>query len=145
MVTHNYQGVSTDSRSSIDFLDIDGDQDLDIVMGSQYSNIVSYENIGDIYEASFIANETMFFPSLGLNLNPVLFTIIRKLIANLLFDSLFKYNLGSDIWSVRFENIKHLPINTNETKMRNRNELVSTFDPSNRVWNHIENINLFLE
>jgi len=75
LVTHNYQGISTDSRSSIDFLDIDGDQDLDIVMGSQYSNIVSYENIGDIYEASFIANETMFFPSLGLNLNPVLFTI----------------------------------------------------------------------
>jgi hypothetical protein len=75
LVTHNYQGISTASRSSIDFLDIDGDQDLDIVMGSQYSNIVSYENIGDIYEASFIANETMFFPSLGLNLNPVLFTI----------------------------------------------------------------------
>ena len=74
LITHNYQGISIDSRSSLDFLDIDGDQDLDIVMGSQYNNIVSYENIGNAHEPSFIANESISFPSLGLNLNPAFFT-----------------------------------------------------------------------
>jgi hypothetical protein len=75
LVTHNYQNILVSNRSSLDFLDIDNDEDLDIILGSKYDNLIYYENIGSIYEADFIINENISFPELGLNLNPALFTI----------------------------------------------------------------------
>ena len=75
LVTHNYQNISVSNRSSIDFLDLDKDQDFDIILGSKYNNLSFYENVGNSHDASFTINENISFPSLGLNLNPSFFTI----------------------------------------------------------------------
>ena len=75
LVSSNYHNISFGNRSSLDFIDIDNDQDLDMIVGSQHDNLVCYKNIGDINQANFIIHQNMTFPSLGLNLNPALFSI----------------------------------------------------------------------
>jgi len=70
LVSSNYNDISVSNKSSIDFFDIDNDEDYDLVVGSQYENIFFYENIGDSYEANFQLDSSKVFPNLGFNLVP---------------------------------------------------------------------------
>tara|TARA_B100000579_G_C22843990_1_gene863283 strand:+ start:1613 stop:3553 length:1941 start_codon:yes stop_codon:yes gene_type:complete len=74
-ITDNYQNIQANFRSSLEFLDLDNDQDLDLILGTQYDNIIYYENIGDGYNANFLINSNVAFPDLGLNLIPTSFNI----------------------------------------------------------------------
>ena len=74
-ITDNYQNIQANFRSSLEFLDLDNDQDLDLILGTQYDNIIYYENIGDEYNANFLVNSNIAFPDLGLNLIPTSFNI----------------------------------------------------------------------
>ena len=75
LISSNYQNIFVGSRSSLDFIDIDNDQDLDMIVGSQYDNLLFYENTGNLNDANFLINQNIIFPSLGLNLAPTLFSI----------------------------------------------------------------------
>ena len=70
LVSSNYNDISVSNKSSIDFFDIDNDEDYDLIVGSQYENIFFYENIGDSYEADFQFDSSKVFPTLGFNLVP---------------------------------------------------------------------------
>ena len=70
LVSSNYNDISVSNKSSIDFFDIDNDEDYDLIVGSQYENIFFYENIGDSYEANFQLDSSKVFPALGFNLVP---------------------------------------------------------------------------
>ena len=70
LVSSNYNDISVSNKSSIDFFDIDNDEDYDLIVGSQYENIFFYENIGDSYEADFQFDSSKVFPILGFNLVP---------------------------------------------------------------------------
>ena len=70
LVSNNYNDISVSNKSSIDFFDIDNDEDYDLIVGSQYENIFFYENIGDSYEANFQLDSSKVFPTLGFNLVP---------------------------------------------------------------------------
>jgi len=70
LVSNNYNDISVNNKSSIDFFDIDNDEDYDLIVGSQYENIFFYENIGDSYEADFQLDSSKVFPNLGFNLVP---------------------------------------------------------------------------
>ena len=70
LVSSNYNDISVSNKSSIDFFDIDNDEDYDLIVGSQYENIFFYENIGDSYEANFQFDSSKVFPTLGFNLVP---------------------------------------------------------------------------
>ena len=74
-ITDNYQNIQANFRSSLEFLDLDNDRDLDLILGTQYDNIIYYENIGDEYNANFLVNSNIAFPDLGLNLIPTSFNI----------------------------------------------------------------------
>ena len=70
LVSSNYNDISVSNKSSIDFFDIDNDEDYDLIVGSQYENIFFYENIGDSYEPDFQFDSSKVFPTLGFNLVP---------------------------------------------------------------------------
>ena len=44
-----------------------------MIVGSQYSGLKYYENIGTEYEASYIVNENIYFPQIGFNTYPSFF------------------------------------------------------------------------
>ena len=70
LISNYYQNISVDSRSAIDFIDIDVDGDMDLIVGSAYENLTYYENVGDIFNPNFILQPSLTFPVLGLNTVP---------------------------------------------------------------------------
>ena len=77
LVSSNYNDISVSNKSSIDFFDIDNDEDYDLKVGSQYENIF-FMFIGDKYEANFQLDSSRVFPTLGFNQYQLLFLIINK-------------------------------------------------------------------
>ena len=69
-ITDNFQDVSVASRSSIDFIDVDRDNDMDLIVGSEYENLKYYENVGDAFNPNFVFQQDLTFPVLGLNTIP---------------------------------------------------------------------------
>ena len=69
-ITDNFQDVSVASRSSIDFIDVDRDNDMDLIVGSEYENLKYYENVGDVFNPYFVFQQDLTFPVLGLNTIP---------------------------------------------------------------------------
>ena len=54
LVTDNYFNISTNGRSSPEFIDMDIDGDFDLILGSQLDGLIYLENLGDNYNADFV-------------------------------------------------------------------------------------------
>ena len=70
LVDDYFESINVSSRSTPDFIDIDLDGDLDMILGSQSGQIYYYKNIGDGYNFDFVYDETIYFPYLGRNTVP---------------------------------------------------------------------------
>ena len=73
LVSDNFQNIDIGSRASIDFIDIDFDDDLDLFVGSQNNGIVIFKNIGSVESPEFIIDDNIDIPFLGLNTAPALY------------------------------------------------------------------------
>ena len=73
LISYNFENISVSSRSAIDFIDFDYDQDLDLFVGSQSDGIFVFENIGTAEIPDFIIFEDLYIPMLGLNNVPALY------------------------------------------------------------------------
>jgi hypothetical protein len=78
-ISDYFQNISVDSRSSIDFIDVDSDGDMDLIVGSAYENLIYYENSGDIFNPNFILQSDVTFPALGLNTIPHCYNLNDKI------------------------------------------------------------------
>ena len=61
------EGVFTISRSTPEFIDLDGDDDLDMLTGSEYNGITVFQNIGTASDYHFVQDFNFIFPETGLN------------------------------------------------------------------------------
>ncbi len=73
LISDNFENISVSSRSAIDFIDFDYDQDFDLFVGSQSDGIFVFENIGTAEIPDFIIFEDLYIPMLGLNNVPALY------------------------------------------------------------------------
>jgi len=58
-----------DSRSAPCLTDLDGDGDMDLLLGSEYNNVQVLRNLGTATQPDFSQEETIGFPHLGKNTN----------------------------------------------------------------------------
>jgi large repetitive protein len=61
------EGLFTLSRSAPEFVDLDSDGDLDLLIGSEYSGIMVYQNTGSTSDYYFAQDYNLVFPETGLN------------------------------------------------------------------------------
>lgn len=70
--SETYFDINVGSKSSPEFFDFDFDGDIDILIGSEYSGLYLYQNIGSLTFPNFILNTDIQFPDLGTNLKPAI-------------------------------------------------------------------------
>ncbi len=67
--TNSFSQVDVQSNAKLEFLDIDLDNDLDMIVGSENNDLMLYKNTGNIYDPNFIVDSSFTFIS-GQNLAP---------------------------------------------------------------------------
>ena len=72
-ITNDYSNIYVNERSAPEFIDMDFDGDLDIVIGSGYENLFYYQNIGTSSNAEYIIDSSISFPGIGKNTYPAFY------------------------------------------------------------------------
>jgi len=73
LISDNFQSIDVGSRSSPTYYDFDGDNDLDLLIGSGNENIHYYKNNSNENVLLFDRSYEFDFPLLGLNTSPEIF------------------------------------------------------------------------
>jgi len=110
-VTDNYQNISVNSRSSIDFIDIDSDIDLDLIVGSGNQNLKFYKNLGDANNPDYFLEDNIQLPFIGLNTIPYSYKINNNIFILVGSSTGGAYYLSSDNCNVNGDFNQDLSVN----------------------------------
>ena len=71
LVSDSYQSIDVQANAHPEFVDLDGDSDLDMLVGSGNIGVLVLENVGTVDNASFIISPNFSIEVMGKNTAPV--------------------------------------------------------------------------
>ena len=67
-----FDDIQVDNNSAPELVDVDGDDDLDLILGSEEEGILFFQNMGNINNFQFQQSSNLNIPKTGLNVKPTL-------------------------------------------------------------------------
>jgi len=68
----SFADIQVESNSAPELIDFDGDDDLDLILGSGNKGLLEFRNLGNAFDFQFQQSTNSEYPIIGVNIKPVM-------------------------------------------------------------------------